>query len=241
MSDPATPCSPGPLRRLIEFFGLKRSIVGMLSMVVLVGMGEQIGERYLPRYIQMLTGTGFFKLAKPDPHNITLLAVFAIGILAGMDDFLSAIYSMFGGWISDRIGTKRALLVFNVLSMIGYLVIIFVQRWWAVLVGAAFFISWSAISLPPIMEIISKAIPKNKRTMGVSLQALVRRGPKTLGPLIGGTFIAIWGVVAGVRIAFVAALLLALIGMVVQQVFLEDDRRKAGGPKQEATRSPSSA
>jgi MFS family permease len=215
----------GRLQRIGEFFALKKSIVGMLVMVVLVGMGEQIGERYLPRYIQMLTGTEFFNLAKPDAHNISLLAVIAIGILAGMDDFLSAIYSMFGGWVSDRIGTKRALLVFNVLSMIGYLVVIFVQHWWAVLVGAAFFISWSAISLPPIMEIISKAVHKTKRTMGVSVQSLVRRGPKILGPVIGGSFIAVWGVVAGVRLAFVAALGLALAGMIIQQLMLEDDRK----------------
>ena len=219
----------GRLNRIGEFFALKKSIVGMLVMVVLVGMGEQIGERYLPRYIQMLTGTGFFDSAKPDPHNITLLAVLAIGILAGMDDFLSAIYSMFGGWISDRVGTKRALLAFNLLSMIGYLIVIFVQHWWAVLLGAAFFISWSAISLPPIMEIISRSVPKTKRTMGVSVQSLVRRGPKILGPLIGGTFIALWGVIDGVRMAFVTALVLALVGMVIQQLMLDDDRKKKAG------------
>ncbi len=216
----------GRLGRTLDFLALKKSVVGMLVMVVLVGMGEQIGERYLPRYIQMLTGTEFFSLAKPDPHNISLLAVIAIGVLAGMDDFLSAIYSMSGGWVSDRIGTKRALLVFNLLSMIGYLVVIFVHHWWAVLVGAALFISWSAISLPPIMEIISKAVPRTKRTMGVSVQALVRRGPKILGPVIGGTFIAVWGVVDGVRLAFAAALVLALAGMVIQQLMLDDDRKK---------------
>jgi hypothetical protein len=42
--------------------------------------------------------------------------------------------------------------------------------------------------------------------MGVSFQSLVRRIPKMLGPVLGGTFIAIWGVADGVRYAFVAAL-----------------------------------
>jgi MFS family permease len=191
-----------------EFLGLRRSIVGMLAMVVLVGMGEHMAERFLPLYLQNLAaGT---------------TAVFAIGVLAWLDDFLSALYSFPGGYLSDKLGHKRALLVFNLISIIGFLIVIFIRTWWAVLLGAAFFISWSAISLPATMELIASVVPKNKRTMGVSLQSLVRRIPKMLGPVLGGTFIAIWGVADGVRYAFVAALALALVALVLQQVLIED-------------------
>jgi len=192
----------------VEFLGLRRSIVGMLAMVVLVGMGEHMAERFLPLYLQKLAaGT---------------TAIFAIGILAWLDDFLSALYSFPGGYLSDKLGHKRALVVFNLISIIGFLIVIFIRTWWAVLLGAAFFISWSAISLPATMELIASVVPKNKRTMGVSLQSLVRRIPKMLGPVLGGTFIAIWGVTDGVRYAFVAALALALVALVLQQVLIED-------------------
>jgi MFS family permease len=192
----------------VEFLGLRRSIVGMLAMVVLVGMGEHMAERFLPLYLQNLAaGT---------------TAIFAIGVLAWLDDFLSALYSFPGGYLSDKLGHKRALLVFNLISIVGFLIVIFIRTWWAVLLGAAFFISWSAISLPATMELIASVVPKNKRTMGVSLQSLVRRIPKMLGPVLGGTFIAVWGVTDGVRYAFVAALALALIALVFQQVLIED-------------------
>lgn len=192
----------------VEFLGLRRSVVGMLAMVVLVGMGEHMAERFLPLYLQKLAaGT---------------TAIFAIGILAWLDDFLSALYSFPGGYLSDKLGHKRALVVFNLISIIGFLIVIFIRTWWAVLLGAAFFISWSAISLPATMELIASVVPKNKRTMGVSLQSLVRRIPKMLGPVLGGTFIAIWGVTDGVRYAFVAALALALVALVLQQVLIED-------------------
>ena len=37
-----------PLRQKItEFFGLKKSIVALLVMVVLVGLGEKMAERFL--------------------------------------------------------------------------------------------------------------------------------------------------------------------------------------------------
>ena len=43
--------------RLSGFLGLQRSTVGMLAMVVLVGMGERMAERFLPIYIMALAMT----------------------------------------------------------------------------------------------------------------------------------------------------------------------------------------
>ncbi len=191
----------------------KRSLAGLLGMIVLVGMGEHMAERFLPLYLQQLAQAS--------------TAVMAIGLLAGMDDLLSALYSFPGGYLSDRLGTKRALLFFNALSMAGYLCVIVVQTWWAVLLGAAFFISWSAISLPATMDLLSKAVPKNRRAMGVSVLSLVRRVPKMLGPVAGGACIAMWGVAQGVRVAFLCALALALAAAVLQQVMIADDSKEA--------------
>jgi MFS family permease len=192
--------------RLIEFLGLRRSIVGLLGMVVLVGMGEHMAEQFLPLYLLALGG-GFI----------------SIGFLNGMDNLLGALYSFPGGYLSDRLGTKRALLLFNVASMIGFLIVIVIPTWPAVMGGAALFLSWTAISLPATMSLVARVLPKNKRTMGVSLHSLVRRVPMALGPVIGGAFIKAWGVERGVRLAFVGALAMAVIAAVLQQVLIEDD------------------
>lgn len=192
-------------------------MMGLLGMIVLVGMGEHMAERFLPLYLQELAQAS--------------TAILAIGFLAGMDDLLSALYSFPGGYLSDRLGTKRALLVFNALSMAGYLCVILIRSWWAVLAGAALFISWSAISLPATMDILSRVVPKNRRSMGVSVLALVRRVPKMLGPVAGGACIAVWGVGPGVRIAFAAALVLALAAAVLQQRMIIDDEMIARTPE----------
>lgn len=210
MADESSESTPLPGDR-------KRSLAGLLGMVVLVGMGEHMAERFLPLYLQELTQA--------------TTAVLAIGLLAGMDDLLSALYSFPGGYLSDRLGTKRALLVFNGLSMAGYLCVILFRSWWAVLIGAAFFISWSAISLPATMELIARMVPKNKRTLGVSVLALVRRLPKILGPLAGGACIALFGVEEGVRTAFVFALLLAMLAAVLQQRLMSADPPAARSPE----------
>ena len=192
--------------RLTDFLALQRSTVGLLAMVVLVGMGERMAERFLPIYLMALGG-----------------GALAIGLLQAMDNLLSALYSFPGGYLADRIGTKRSLLVFNLVAMAGFALVILIPAWQAVLAGAVLFISWSAISLPATMSLMYRVLPQNKRTMGVTMHSLVRRIPMALGPLVGGVFIGVWGERDGVRLAFGAALALAAVALVLQQRLIADD------------------
>ncbi len=198
--------NPAKLARISDFLGLQRSTVGVLAMVVLLGMGERMAERFLPIYMLALGG-----------------GALAVGLLQAMDNLLSALYSFPGGYFSDRFGTKRSLFVFNLVAMAGFILVILVPAWQAVLVGAVFFISWSAISLPATLSLIYNVLPQNKRTMGVSMHSLVRRIPMDLGPLLGGIFIGIWGERDGVRMAFGAAMIMAVVALLLQQLMIEDD------------------
>ncbi|MEJ5198321.1 MAG: MFS transporter [Anaerolineae bacterium] len=198
-------------RRILDFFGLRRSVAAMLMMVILVGMGEKLGERFLPIYILALGG-----------------GAYVIGLLNALDNLLSALYSYPGGYLSDRLGYKRALAVFNLVSMLGYAIVIFFPSWQAVILGAFFFISWDALSLPATMSLVATVLPKNKRTMGVSMHSLIRRIPMALGPVIGGLLIARFGERDGVRLAFGLAMVLAAVALVFQQRFIEDRRENNG-------------
>jgi len=193
-----------------KFLGLTQSTVGLLFMVVLVGMGERMAERFLPIYLLSLGG-----------------GVISIGLLNGLDNFLSAVYAFPGGYLSERIGFKRALLAFNFMAMAGFLMVILIPAWQAVLIGAVFFLAWSAISLPATMGLIARVLPTHKRTMGVTMHSLVRRFPMALGPILGGLCIGVWGVEQGVRIAFSAALALAVLAVLLQQKLIEDDTAPA--------------
>jgi MFS family permease len=192
-----------------NFLGLRKSTVGMLFMVILVGMGERMAERFLPIYLIALGG-----------------GAISIGLLNGLDNLLSALYAFPGGYLSDRMGTKKALLVFNVTAMFGFLIVILIPYWQAVLLGAIFFLSWSAISLPATMSLIARVLPMDKRTMGVSMHSLVRRIPMGLGPILGGVCIGLWGERNGVRFAFVCSLALAVAGTILQQILIEEDPPK---------------
>ncbi|MCU0610709.1 MAG: MFS transporter [Candidatus Eisenbacteria bacterium] len=195
-------------RSVVEFLGLRRSMLGLLGMVVLVGMGEKMAERFLPIYLVALGG-----------------GPLVIGLLNGMDNLLSALYSYPGGYLAERLGTRRSLLIFDLMAMAGFVIVILIPTWQAVIVGSVLFLSWTAISLPGTMKLVSIVLPKEKRTMGVSLHSLVRRVPMALGPLVGGALIAARGEREGVRLAFVAALCMAAVAAWLQQVLIEDDRK----------------
>ncbi|MGB5108142.1 MAG: MFS transporter [Candidatus Zixiibacteriota bacterium] len=205
--------APFSFQKIKEFLGLKQSIVALLGMVVLVGMGEKMAERFLPIYIIALGGSAIY-----------------VGLLNGLDNFLSALYSFPGGYISDRYGTKRALLIFNLIAIAGFVLVIMIPSVWAVIIGSFFFLSWTAVSLPATMSLVARLLPRSKRTMGVSMHSLIRRIPMALGPLAGGLFISQWGEVDGVRLAFVAALVMAIVAVILQQTMIpRDDAAGAGG------------
>ncbi|MBN1623006.1 MAG: MFS transporter [Clostridia bacterium] len=182
-------------------------MLSMVIMVVFIGFGEKMGERFLPLYIMSLGGTAV-----------------AVASLNTIDNLLSSMYSYPGGWIADRLGYKKALVIFTLVALFGYLLVILIPTWQSVLIGAIFFIAWTAISLPAVMSLVSRTMPGNKRVTGVTIHSFVRRIPMALGPVAGGALIGIYGEITGMRIAFSVAAVLAVlsIGFVIK--FMPDDK-----------------
>lgn len=189
---------------------LQRSVFGLLGMIMLAGMGERVGDRFLPEYLSVLGG-----------------GVLAVSIYAMLKNLLGALYSLPGGWLSDLLGTRRALLLFNLIAIAGYAVAALAPNWPLVLAGAALFIAWSAISLPATMELLAAIVPKDRRAMGVSLVSLIRRVPMALGPLLGGFLLTTLGVQTGMRVAFCFAIILTLVGIFLQQWMIPADKPRA--------------
>ena len=95
-------------RKIAEYLALQKNTAVLLLMVILVGIGERIAERFLPLYLLALGG-----------------GIASIGIFSGANNLTNALYSFFGGYVSDRIGHKRALFLFNAMTIAGYLIVIF--------------------------------------------------------------------------------------------------------------------
>ncbi len=191
------PSSTSWLVRVAAFLGLQRRITGLLAVVALVGLGQKMGERFLPLYLLALGG-----------------GAISVGLFQALNNLLGALYAYPGGYLSDRIGVRRSLVIFNLVALAGFLIVAAVPAWPAVFVGAILFLSWNAVSLPAMMNLVALSLPPSKRTMGVTVHSLTKRIPIALGPLLGGVCIAWWGEERGVRFAFAAAAAAAFAALV---------------------------
>ncbi len=188
---------------------LNMSLLSMIMMVVLIGFGERMAERFIPLYITSLGGS-----------------IYVVGAFNALQNLLGALYSLPGGHLSDKIGYKKALLVFTGIAMTGYLIVILSPTWQAVMLGSVLFFAWSAVSMPAIMSLINQVMP-GRQTLGISIHSLVRRIPMAIAPVIGGLIIGVYGMTDGVKIAFVVAFLLCAASLAVQWRLMKEPAKSA--------------
>src|SRR2546426_9076926 len=131
------------LQSIAEFLALRRNTTLLLGALVLAMTGERLWLGFAPKYLETL-GAG----------------VFIIGLFDALQTLLGAIYAYPGGWLTDHWGQRRALLLFNALSLGGYVLVLLWQHWIALLLGPFLFLAWSALSLPATFTVIATSLDK---------------------------------------------------------------------------------
>jgi MFS family permease len=166
--------------------------------MLLLGLGEELWKKFLPKYLESLgAGPGI------------------IGLFGTAEDFFDAVYQYPGGWLADRLGRRRAFLIFILVASIGYLIYLLSPSWPFIFLGLGFAMAWHSMASPAIFAIIGDALPKQRRAMGFTFQSMLKRVPMVTSPLIGGALIASIGIRAGVRTALAITLVLAAATMLM--------------------------
>src|SRR6266404_1802371 len=197
-----TPVQPRLSRRsrLADFFGLKRNLVVLLIAIFVIGAGEELWMRFVPKYLQAVGAT-----------------VLVIGLYDALRTLLGAIYAYPGGVLVDIWGHRRAFIIFNLVSIVGYVLVLLVPHWAAVIAGMFLFLSWTCFSLPATFSLIGAALEANRHSMGVGVQSVIKRLPIMIAPFFGGLLIDRFGVTGGVRIALVISIVLSCATIFVQR------------------------
>src|SRR2546423_2470532 len=182
------------LHRITGFLSLERNVTLASGAVFLLGFGEELWEKFLPKYLEALGAS-----------------VPVIGLFGTAEDFLDAIYQYPGGWIADRLGRRRAFLFFLGLAFIGYLIYLLGPSWPFAFAGLAFVMAWQSMASPAMFAVIGDSLPPEKRAMGFSIQSILKRVPIVIAPIIGGIIIARRGIVSGVRLGLIVTLAIAIL------------------------------
>ena len=193
------------LKSLAAFFGLKRNLVILLIAIFVIGAGEELWMRFVPKYLQALGAT-----------------VFVIGLYDTLRTLLGAVYAYPGGVIVDHWGHRRAFIIFNVVSIAGYSLILLIPTWAGVIAGMFFFLSWSCFSLPATFSLVGAALEAHRHSMGIGVQSVIKRLPIMVAPILGGMLIDRFGIIPGVRIALIVSIVLSALTIFVQRQFRED-------------------
>lgn len=184
--------------RFADYLGLERNVVAASSAVFLLGIGEELWKKFLPKYLESL-GAG----------------TLAVGLFGTTKDFLDAVYQYPGGWLADHLGRRRAFLIFIALASVGYLIYLFSPSWIFLFLGLAFAMAWGSMASPAIFAVIGDSLPKERRAMGFTVQSMLKRVPMAIAPIVGGVLIGAMGVLVGVRTGFVITLVLAAITVLI--------------------------
>src|SRR5437867_4968151 len=128
-------------KKVADYLSLERNVTIASAAVFLLGFGEEMWKKFLPKYLESLGAT-----------------TAVIGVFGTVKDLFDAIYQYPGGWLADRVGRRRAFLVFIALACTGYLIYLFSPSWPFVFLGLAFAMGWESMASPAIFAVIGDAL-----------------------------------------------------------------------------------
>src|SRR6266446_8129331 len=187
--------------RITDSLGIERNVAAASGAVFLVGLGEELWKKFLPKYLESLGAS-----------------VAAVGLFGTAEDFFDAIYQYPGGWLADHWGRRRAFLIFLAAAIAGYFIYLASPAWPYLFLGLGFVMAWQAMGSPAMFATIGDALPKERRAMGFTVQSMLKRIPMVISPLVGGAMIAAFGLRTGIRAGL--AITLVFVGIAVPLLFL---------------------
>ncbi|HLE63932.1 MAG TPA: MFS transporter [Pyrinomonadaceae bacterium] len=183
---------------VVDYLSLERNVAIASAAVFLLGFGEELWKKFLPKYLEALGASTPI-----------------IGLFGTANDFLDAVYQYPGGWIADHLGRRRGFLIFIVLASAGYLVYLFSFSWPLLFVGLALTMAWQSMASPAIFAVIGDSLPRERRAMGFTLQSILKRLPIVIAPVVGGVLIASMGIATGFHIGLLITLALAALTLLL--------------------------
>jgi MFS family permease len=185
---------------LRSYLGLNRNVSVLAFSIFCLGLGEEMWLTYLPKHLTTLGASSV-----------------VVGIFYSLRDLLDGLYQYPGGFVADRYGRKKALMIFTVIAMGGYALYALAGHWIVLFAGLWLVMAWKAGAFPATFAIIGDALPLHRRAIAFSVQSILVRFPRVIGAPLGGLLIASLGMIAGFQTAAAITILLASIVLLTQQ------------------------
>jgi len=188
------PATAPPARTWAQRLHLKPGVRALAAALFVYGFGEELWFRYLPAYLRVLGASPFL-----------------VGLFGTSKDLLDAAYAYPGGLIADRLGSRRALLLFGLLTTAGFVLYLGHPSVAVIFAGLLLVMAWQSLGLPATFSLIREELAGGGRLVGFTVQSVVKRLPIILAPPLGGWLIVRYGMGSGMRIGFAVSVLTSLL------------------------------
>jgi len=197
--------------RTAVYLSLERNVAIASATVFLLGFGEELWKKFVPKYLEALGATPLI-----------------IGLFGTAEDCFDAVYQYPGGFVADHLGRRRAFLIFITLASFGYVAYLVSPSWPFLFVALALVMVWQSMASPAIFAIIADSLPRERRAMGFTLQSILKRVPTVIAPIIGGSLIASLGIAKGIHTGLLISLVMAAVSLLlVMKIRLPINKPKA--------------
>jgi MFS family permease len=190
---------PAAGRSWSERLHLKPGVRALAVGLFVYGFGEELWFRYLPAYLRSLGASAL-----------------AVGVFGTLKDLLDAGYAYPGGVLADRMSSRRALLLFGLLTTAGFVLYLAHPTVAVIFAGLFLVMAWQSLGLPATFALVGEELAGSGRLVAFTVQSVVKRLPILLAPPIGGWLIVRYGMAGGMRAGFAVSVgtsLLMLAGL----------------------------
>jgi MFS family permease len=143
-----------------------------------------------------------------------------LGVFWAIYLFLNLLVVLPGGYVADKMGRKRVLVLMTFLTALAYLLFSGSPLWWFLFLPQAL-LAVATLSYPARDAILADSMPERRRSTGFAIVLALSSVGWTFGPLVGGYFYdnaAVWGI----RAAFLVSTVCSLIAGSLYYLFLKE-------------------
>jgi len=147
-----------------------------------------------------------------------------IGLIGSLGSIILILTRIPGGYIADKYGRRKIIVTMTFVLASSFLFYAFAPSWEFVLMGVILF-NISTIYSPALLAIIADSIPPDQRGVGYALRGMLPSMASIFAPIIGGLFVQKYGLVTGMRGAYILVTVFYLISALIR-VRLEETLEK---------------
>jgi len=204
--------TPSGTKRFLDFFAINKTTGIVLLTILLFGFGEELWSKFIPAYLT----------AKGQP-------IIVIGIYALALNFFEGLCYIGGGFITQRLGDRGSLILFSILTLVGYLLFVTLGAIPAMVIISVLLIKgWESLSQPVTLTTVGATTKTEKQGLAFALQSIQKRIPMILGPVVGGIILSVVGIISGTIALVWVSFGLGIIALIVQWKIMPHSKKVNG-------------